>query len=105
MTAFDAFVLSSRTEGTPIALFEAMHARVPIVATQVGGVPDVVTSEHAILVPSERPVAIAEALAELKRDPAAAKRRSDQARERLLQGFSAQSWVDTIEEVYRTVCA
>jgi len=105
MTAFDAFVLSSRTEGTPIALFEAMHARVPIVATQVGGVPDVVTSEHAILVPSERPVAIAEALAELKRDPAAAKRRSDQARERLLQGFSAQSWVDTIEEVYRIVCA
>ncbi|HMV34112.1 MAG TPA: glycosyltransferase, partial [Gemmatimonadales bacterium] len=40
--AFDCYVLSSRTEGTPIALFEAMAASVPIVTTRVGGVPDVV---------------------------------------------------------------
>jgi glycosyltransferase involved in cell wall biosynthesis len=104
-SAFDAFVLSSRTEGTPIALFEAMHARVPIVATCVGGVPDVVTSEHALLVPPERPAMIADALAEIKRDPAAATRRSDEARKRVLHAFSAQSWIEAVEEVYRTVCA
>jgi glycosyltransferase involved in cell wall biosynthesis len=104
MPAFDAFVLSSRTEGTPIALFEAMNARVPVVATQVGGVPDVVTSEHALLVPAEQPAPIAEALAELRRDPSAATRRSDRARDRVLQAFSAEAWIDAIEEVYRAVC-
>ena len=45
--AFDVWVLSSRTEGTPIALFEAMSARVPAVVTAVGGVPDVVTQAEA----------------------------------------------------------
>jgi glycosyltransferase involved in cell wall biosynthesis len=103
--AFDAFVLSSRTEGTPIVLFEAMYASVPIVASRVGGVPDVVTPEHALLVPAEQPATIAEALAELRREPSAATHRSDLARERVLQAFSAEAWVDAVEEVYRTVCA
>jgi glycosyltransferase involved in cell wall biosynthesis len=105
LPAFDAFVLSSRTEGTPIALFEAMYAGIPIVATQVGGVPDVVTSEHALLVPPEQPGAIAEALTELRRDPSAGTHRSRLARDRLLQAFSAEAWCDAVEEVYRSVSA
>ena len=105
LQAFDAFVLSSRTEGTPLALFEAMFARVPIVATSVGGVPDVVTSQHALLVPTQHPSAIAEALAELRRDPSAAKQRSELARDRVLKAFSAEAWLEAVEEVYRTVCA
>jgi len=104
LSAFDAFVLSSRTEGTPIALFEAMHAGVPIVATQVGGVPDVVTSDHALLVPAEEPGAIAAALRELRRDPASAAGRRSLARQRLTQAFSMAAWVDAIDEVYRAVC-
>jgi len=103
--AFDAFVLSSRTEGTPIALFEAMHASVPIVAARVGGVPDVITSQHALLVPPEEPGRIAEALAELTREPSAATLRSLLARDRVLQAFSAEAWLDAVEDVYRTVCA
>lgn len=103
MPAFDAFVLSSRTEGTPIALLEAMYAGVAIVATQVGGVPDVVTPEHALLVPAEQPAAIAAALAELRRDPAAATRRAERARERVQREFSADAWINAVEEVYRTI--
>ena len=105
LTAFDAFVLSSRTEGTPIALFEAMHAGVPIIATRVGGVPDVVSSSHAILVPSEQPRMIASALAEVGNEPSAAARRSTLARERLLRSFGTARWLDAISAVYQAACA
>ena len=101
LTAFDAFVLSSRTEGTPITLFEAMYARVPIVATRVGGVPDVVSASHAILVSSEDPKAIARALGEIATEPSAAARRSTLARDRLLQSYGAAEWLEAIGAVYR----
>jgi glycosyltransferase involved in cell wall biosynthesis len=100
LTAFDAFVLSSRTEGTPIALLEAMNAGVPIVATRVGGVPDVISSSHALLVPAEQPRVIAQALSELEREPLAATDRSMRARERLLQSFSPATWLGAVDAVY-----
>lgn len=101
--AFDAFVLSSRTEGTPVTLLEAMSAGVPIVATRVGGVPDIVGPSHVLLVPPEQPGMIAHALSELERDPSAATDRSMRARERLLQSFSAATWLDAIDAVYDAV--
>lgn len=100
LAAFDAFVLSSRTEGTPITLLEAMNAGVPIVATSVGGVPDVVSSSHALLVPPEQPTMIAQALSELAREPSAATDRSMRAREKLLQSFSLVTWLDAVDAVY-----
>jgi glycosyltransferase involved in cell wall biosynthesis len=99
--AFDAFVLSSRTEGTPISLLEAMHAEVPIVATRVGGVPDVVASEHAVLVASERPAEIARALHAIDQEPSAARQRSSRAKQRLITEFSAASWLETVEATYK----
>jgi glycosyltransferase involved in cell wall biosynthesis len=103
LTAFDAFVLSSRTEGTPITLLEAMNAGVPIVATRVGGVPDVVNASHALLVPSEQPRMIAQALSEVEREPSAAAERSVGARERLLQSFGLVTWLHAINAVYEAV--
>lgn len=102
ITAFDAFILSSRTEGTPISLLEAMNASVPIIATSVGGVPDVVSSSHALLVPPEQPGMIADALSRLERDPPAAIARSTRAKERLVESFSRASWLDAIDAVYAT---
>src|SRR5204863_178583 len=55
---FDVFALSSRTEGTPIVLFEAMAARTPIVASAVGGVPDVVSPREALLIGADDPAAL-----------------------------------------------
>jgi len=101
--AFDVFVLSSRTEGTPIVLLEAMAAGVPIVATRVGGVPDVLTSAEAVLVPSASPVALAAAIRAVYRDPAAAHARAQRARERLLAEFTVPPWVHRYEAVYRLV--
>ena len=105
LAAFDAFVLSSRTEGTPISLLEAMDACVPIIATRVGGVPDVVKPAHAILVPPEQPRTIATALEELRRDRSAAALRSKLARERLSKTFSAAAWLDAVDGVYRAARA
>lgn len=102
LAAFDAFVLSSRTEGTPIALFEAMQAGVPIVATSVGGVPDVVTGAEAILVPAEQSAQIAAALAEIRRDPSAAKQRCLRASERVVSSFGGAAWVRAVDALYAT---
>lgn len=102
-SAFDAFVLSSRTEGTPIALFEAMHSNVPIVTTSVGGVPDVVGSGEAMLVPSEQPTMIARALDSILTDPSSAKQRSGRARQRLDRDFGPELWLGKVERIYRAI--
>jgi glycosyltransferase involved in cell wall biosynthesis len=102
MAAFDAFVLSSRTEGTPMVLLEAMAAGVPVVATTVGGVPDVVSGGEALLVPPEAPASLAAALRTLLLDPAGARERAAAARARL-QAFDAGLWLDRYDAVYRQV--
>lgn len=100
--AFDLFVLSSRTEGTPISLFEAMAAGVPIVATAVGGVPDVVTEREAILIPPEDPDALAAAIRAIFDDPEAARARGRAARERL-KAYAPGPWLVAHERIYRSL--
>ena len=101
--AFDVFVLSSHTEGTPIVLFETMAAGVPIVATRVGGVPDVVSSAEAVLVPPGDPVALAEAIRAIYRDEPAARARAQRARGRLLADFTVPPWITRYDAIYRLV--
>jgi glycosyltransferase involved in cell wall biosynthesis len=65
MQDIDVFVLPSLTEGTPNAIIEAMAHHKPIVATRVGGIPDLVTDEVGILVPPSDTEALRAALAKL----------------------------------------
>lgn len=99
-SAFDAIVLSSRAEGTPVVLLEAMAAATPIVATRVGGIPDVVGDAEAVLVVPDDPVALAAAIQAVRSDSAAAATRADAARHRLAQGFSTARWLEQIDGVY-----
>jgi glycosyltransferase involved in cell wall biosynthesis len=70
MAGMDVFVLGSRWEGLPVALMEALALGLPIVATRVGGVAEVLVSSAAsILVPPADPVALAEALQLVLDDP------------------------------------
>ncbi len=66
----DAFVLASRHEGLPVVLMEATSVGLPIVATDVGGVPQVLTDEvDSLIVPSGDPEALADAIGRLALDP------------------------------------
>lgn len=101
--AFDAFLLSSRTEGTPIALLEAMAARVPIVATRVGGVPSIVDDTCAMLVPSGDAQGMARALAAVLDGSSEARTRADTAHARLLEQFAMEHWLERHDAIYRAI--
>jgi glycosyltransferase involved in cell wall biosynthesis len=98
----DVVVLSSLTEGSPNALLEAMAAGVPVVATAVGGIPEIVQDrESALLVPSRQPDALASAIASTFADPVAAGRRADAARLLIETRHSPQARVMQLVKIYR----
>ena len=74
------FVLSSHMESAPLALLEAMTAGVPVVATRVGGVPELVPDGAGLLVAPGDPEALAAAIASLLDDPARASAQAAAAR-------------------------
>jgi glycosyltransferase involved in cell wall biosynthesis len=99
--AFDVFLLSSRTEGTPIALLEAVAGSIPVVATRVGGVPDTLDPDAAALVESEDPDAMAAALAGILANAAAARDRARRAQAALAARFDRKQSLSQYESVYR----
>jgi glycosyltransferase involved in cell wall biosynthesis len=76
----DVAALSSDFEGTPLFAFECMAARTPLVATGVGGLPDVIENGRTgLLVPRQRPQELADAIVRLLNDPALRERLADEA--------------------------
>jgi glycosyltransferase involved in cell wall biosynthesis len=101
--AFDVVVLTSRNEGTPVALIEAGAAGKPVVATRVGGVRDVVyEGENGLLAPPADPAAVAAAIETILQAPALAKALGKQGRERS-KGFSRERLADDLARLYREV--
>jgi glycosyltransferase involved in cell wall biosynthesis len=103
LAALDGFVLCSDWEAFPIALLEALAWGVPQVASEVGGVPEIVTPQTGILVPPSDPEALAGAMLELARDPARRSTMSAASRARHQQHFTLERMLDRIAELYRLV--
>ncbi|MEO5589226.1 MAG: glycosyltransferase [Gemmatimonadaceae bacterium] len=100
LAAFDLLVMSSRTEGTPIVLFEAMHAGLPVVAAAVGGIPDVISSAEGLLFPREDAAGLADCIKQVHGDRPAADARAASAKARLDREFAPAPWLDRYDEVY-----
>ena len=101
LAAFDVLALTSRTEGTPMVLLEAMWAGVPIVATAVGGVPDVLGADDALLCPKGDAAAIAAAIGRLGTDTALCATLARRARARVAAVFGPDDWLAAHETLYR----
>lgn len=103
---FDAFVLPSVNEGTPVSAIEALASGTPVVATRVGGVPDVVTDGvDGFLVPPRNTEAAADRLAELARDPELRARFGDAGRASMRERYSVERLVDDVDRLYRELLA
>lgn len=106
LAGFDAFANSSTSEGISLTLLEAMAAELPVVATRVGGTPEVVVDgETGRLAPARDPEALAEALLDTCRDGARARAWGAAGRRRLLAHFTIDEMVRRYEDVYRDVAA
>jgi glycosyltransferase involved in cell wall biosynthesis len=100
------FVLPSYREGLPLALLEAMVVGAPIVATPVGGVPDVVQDgRHALLVPPTDVDALVLAIGRLLDEPRVAERLARAAQERALAEYTPDALAERVGTLYRTVLA
>lgn len=97
----DAVVLSSRNEGSPVALIEAHASGVPVVATDVGGVRSVVTDrESGYLVPPRQPDALAQAIETLLSDPSRAAAMGRSGREHVRVRFAQERLIADIRALY-----
>lgn len=101
---FDAFVLPSVNEGTPVSAIEALASGTPVVANRVGGVPDVVRDGvDGFLVEQGDTAGAARRLAELAGDPALRARLGEAGRARVLVRYSVERLVDDVDRLYRSL--
>lgn len=99
--AFDVAVLCSRREGSPLAMLEYMAAAAPIVATAVGGVPELIDDGgEGLLVPGRDPVALAAGIERLLEDRQLAQRLGRGARDRQRSQYALDVVVGRLERLY-----
>jgi len=103
LASMSVLVLSSYMENSPLALLEAMTAGVPVVATRVGGVPELMPAGTGLLVPSGDPAALAAAIERLLADPALARGQADAARAHIERTGGAPAMVSRTLTLYEAL--
>lgn len=104
MCAIDLFVLPSLTEGLPNVILEAFACKKPVVATAVGGVPEIVDhGKSGLLVPPKRPDLLAEAIQALLRDPERRRAMGEAGYERVRRDFTFEAQAGKLEGIYEEI--
>ncbi|MDX6486244.1 MAG: hypothetical protein QOF43_1397 [Gaiellaceae bacterium] len=104
--AIDVLLLPSANEGTPVSVIEALAAGRPAVATNVGGVPDVIRDGvDGFLVEVGDTAGLAMRLSELARDPGLRAQMGAEGRARMLERYAVERLVDDVDELYRSLLA
>jgi sugar transferase (PEP-CTERM/EpsH1 system associated) len=100
----DVFALTSRSEGMPLAILEAWASGLPVVASRVGGVPEVVADGRTgLLFPPGDEAALATHLERLLTDPVAARALGDAGRAEVREKFDVRTMCDTYQRYYRAL--
>jgi glycosyltransferase involved in cell wall biosynthesis len=101
LQVFDAYVLPSTWEGLPMAILEALAAGCPVVASDVGGIGDVIRhNRNGSLVPARDPAALAHELIRVLSDAALRRRYAEEGRRTFEAGYSAEAMTRRYESLY-----
>jgi len=104
LACFNVLVLSSLSEGLPITLLEAMRAGTPLVATRVGGIPDVITDEQTgLLIEPGQASEVCAAIERLMGDPAAARLLAQAANVEFHTRYTSEKMVRDYLTIYKNV--
>jgi glycosyltransferase involved in cell wall biosynthesis len=103
LASSEIFASSSHREGLPLSVLEAMMAGLPIVATSVGDIPNVVTEETGVIVPPHQPEKLAEALNDLLKNPSKRREMGKAAKDRALREYSVDVWMKRQLVLYKDV--
>ena len=104
LNSTDIQILPSHREGLPTALLEAMAYEIPIIATNVGGIPELINkNETGFLIPVSEPIALAEKLSMLMNNPKLRLKMGSNGRKLIKDKFSIQVMTTSIEERYKSL--
>ncbi|KMT64649.1 TIGR03088 family PEP-CTERM/XrtA system glycosyltransferase [Catenovulum maritimum] len=99
--SFDTFIMSSIGEGVPMTMLEAMASGLPVISTNVGGIPEITTAEMSILVPAKDEKTLSEAMLKMHSNNKHLVTMKVASRKLATENFSEQSMVNKYQNLYR----
>ena len=101
LKAFDCFILPSIKEGLPYTILEAGLAQIPIIATKVGGLPEIITNEKTgLLITPANPLSLAQAMEKMSQDHDLSEKFAESNYQNIKNNFNLQNTLDKTEELY-----